>query len=167
MLKFIATMVAALSFYLLLAIGTGNIFTISKEQIIMGIAISFIVGVIGKNYLIGSNTRMLNPIRWFSFIAYIIPFLIDLIKANIDVALRVITGKINPGIVKIPTDLKTDIGKTMLANSITLTPGTLTVDINEDTNDFYIHCISVKEKEPKNSESVSGSFEKWIKRIAE
>ena len=72
---------------------------------------------------------------------------------------RVITGKINPGIVRISPKLKTDLGVTLLANSITLTPGTLTVDIDEKTNDLYVHWIAVKEealkKTPRDYEYVS------------
>jgi multicomponent Na+:H+ antiporter subunit E len=56
---------------------------------------------------------------------------IEIIKANLDVALRVIKPviPINPGIVKVKTKLKTPMGRLILTNSITLTPGTLTVDI--------------------------------------
>ena len=92
-------------------------------------------------------------------------------KANFDVAYRVITGKINPGIVKISPDLKTDLGITMLANSITLTPGTLSVDIDEDRNDLYIHWINVKKeaisKTPIDCKWVCAKFDKWVRRIAE
>jgi multicomponent Na+:H+ antiporter subunit E len=92
-------------------------------------------------------------------------------KANVDVAYRVITGKINPGIVRISPDLKTDLGITMLANSITLTPGTLSVDIDEDKNDLYIHWINVKKealkKSPVECRFVCAGFEKWVRRIAE
>jgi multicomponent Na+:H+ antiporter subunit E len=83
----------------------------------------------------------------------------------------VITGKINPGIVKISPNLKTDFGITMLANSITLTPGTLSVDIDEDSNDLYIHWINVKnealKKTPVDCKHICGSFHKWVRRIAE
>ena len=92
-------------------------------------------------------------------------------KANIDVAYRVITGKINPGIVKITPKLTTDLGITLLANSITLTPGTLTVDIDENSNDLYIHWINVKENTVKNGvvdcKHICAEFHDWIRRIAE
>ncbi|PNX47524.1 MAG: cation:proton antiporter, partial [Thermoplasmata archaeon M11B2D] len=90
---------------------------------------------------------------------------------NLDVAYRVITGRINPGIVKIHPDLKTDLGITMLANSITLTPGTLTVDIDEETNDLYVHWINVDKKalenKPVECKYICGNFPKWVRRIAE
>lgn len=66
-------------------------------------------------------------------------------KANFDVAYRVITGKINPGIVKMSPGLKTDTALTFLANSITLTPGTLSVDTDDEKN-LYVHWINVDEE---------------------
>ena len=101
------------------------------------------------------------------FLIYIaIPFFLEMARANIDVAYRVITGRINPGIVKIKTGLSTDLGTTMLANSITLTPGTLTVDVDDATNDLYIHWINIKNKDPKPDE-VCGRMLSWVRRITE
>jgi len=71
---------------------------------------------------------------------------------------------INPGIVSVKTELKSSIGKTVLANSITLTPGTLSVDISEDT--LYIHWIDVKKKEEDGAtEAIVKGFEKYLKVI--
>ncbi len=110
---------------------------------------------------------MFNPIRWAYFIIYLIgPFFFYMLRANIDVAYRVITGRINPGIVCIKPGLKTDFGLMMLANSITLTPGTLTIDVDEKTRDLYVHWINVGNKEPK-PEEVCGSMIKWVRRISE
>ena len=73
---------------------------------------------------------------------------------------------IKPGIVKVKTTLKTDIGKTFLANSITMTPGTITIDIIDD--EFYIHWIYVSSKDPQvYTNKILGRFEKYIKRIFE
>jgi multicomponent Na+:H+ antiporter subunit E len=89
-------------------------------------------------------------------------------KANLDVAYRVITGKIRPGIVKIDSELKGSLAQAMLANSITLTPGTLTVDVDDsgETGVFYIHWINVTDEDPP-AKSVYGSFAKWARRVAE
>ena len=159
--------------YLLLTTGSGDDLWIwSYEEIIIGLILSIIVGAVSGKVLVKKNLRMANPVRWFKFIAYVFgPFFIGMAKANIDVAYRVITGKINPGIVRVSPNLKTDLGISLLANSITLTPGTLSVDIDEDTNDLYIHWINVKkealEKKPVDCKYICGSFPKWIRRIAE
>lgn len=173
MLAIIITTILCFLTYLLLTTGSGDILNLwSLEEIILGIIFSIIVGFISRKIFIKKSFRMLNPFRWFTFIIYIIgPFFIEMAKANIDVAYRVITGKINPGIVKISPEIKTDLGITLLANSITLTPGTLCVDIDEDTNDLYIHWINVKkealEKKPVDSKYICGNFPKWVRRIAE
>jgi len=165
---FILTALIAFVLYLILVLWTGSIGIWSIEEIIAGIIFAIIVGFVTKSlFLKRSSLRMLNPIRWFYFIIYCIgPFLLAMAQANWDVACRVITGKIKPGIVKISPSLKTDLGITMLANSITLTPGTLSVDIDDQTHDLYIHWIDVKNKEP-DCKDICGNFENWVKRIAE
>jgi len=149
MKAFIVTTIMCLIVYLLLTTGSGTeiLGLWSFIELAFGILLSVIVGFIARTVFIKDSYRMLNPVRWFLFLGYLIgPFFVALAKANLDVAYRVITGKINPGIVKISPQLKTDLGITMLANSITLTPGTLSVDIDPDTNDLYVHWINVDTK---------------------
>lgn len=173
MIAFIITTIICFITYLLLTTGSGtDVWIWSYEEILLGIILSLIAGFISRNIFVKKNLRMLNPIRWFMFLTYVIgPFFVGMAKANIDVAYRVITGKINPGIVKISPDLKTDLGITMLANSITLTPGTLSVDIDENKNDLYIHWINVKKEalkeKPIDYKYVCSKFPNWIRRIAE
>ena len=172
MLAFIVTTALCFIAYLLLTTGSGTLGLWSLEEILIGIILSLIFGFLGRTIFVKNDFRMANPVRWILFIAYIIgPFFVSMAKANIDVAYRVITGRINPGIVKISPNLKTDLGITMLANSITLTPGTLSVDIDEDSNDLYIHWINVKKealkKKPIDYNFVCGKFPNWIRRIAE
>ena len=66
------------------------------------------------------------------------------IWGNLDVAYRIITGRIKPAMVSVPTRFKTDIGKTLIGNSITLTPGTLTVKAGET---MMIHTIGYNKKQ--------------------
>ncbi|MDG6228351.1 MAG: Na+/H+ antiporter subunit E [Candidatus Thermoplasmatota archaeon] len=173
MISFIITTIICFITYLLLTTGSGSFLGLwSIEEILIGLILSLITGFITHGLFVKNNMRMANPMRWIYFIGYLIgPFFVSLAKANIDVAYRVITGKIKPGIVKIKPDLKTDLGITMLANSITLTPGTLSVDIDETTNELYIHWINVDEdalkKKPVDCKYICGNFPKWIRRIAE
>jgi multicomponent Na+:H+ antiporter subunit E len=174
MKAFIVTTIVSFIIYLLLTTGSGTdiLGLWSYIELIFGILLSLIVGFIARTIFVKDSYRMLNPVRWFLFLGYLIgPFFLALAKANLDVAYRVITGKINPGIVKISPGLKTDLGITMLANSITLTPGTLSVDIDEDTNDLYVHWINVDKKalehSPVDCKYICGNFPKWVRRIAE
>jgi multicomponent Na+:H+ antiporter subunit E len=134
-----------------------------KQELIAGIFVSMIISLLfsqSQNFW----EDFKNPVSAIlSFISYIIVFLIELIKANIDVALRVINPSlpIKPGIVAVKTNLKSDVAKTLLANSITLTPGTLTMDVSDDK--LLIHWIDVKDADlEKATREISAKFEKHI-----
>jgi multicomponent Na+:H+ antiporter subunit E len=110
------------------------------------------------------SLRGLSPRRWWLFLRYVFgPFAVGLTRANWDVAKRVITGEINPGIVKFNPRLRTDTGRMMLANSITLTPGTMTVDIDDD-GVFYVHAINLTSSTP-TEQDICGTFGQWTRRI--
>ena len=174
MLAILITAVVAFGFYLLLTIGSGSIGAWSIEELITGGILSLIVGWIAGGIAVKrakasgkSPYRMLNPLRLLTFLVYLVgPFFLAMARANLDVAYRVITGKIRPGIVKLSPGLSTDFGTTLLANSITLTPGTLTVDVDEESGDLFVHWINVTEPEP-DAKRVCGTFPKWARRIAE
>ena len=74
---------------------------------------------------------------------YVAVFLKELLTANVDVAYRVLAPglKIDPDVVVVPLRVQTDAAITTIANSITLTPGTLTMDYDEETNALYVHGI--------------------------
>jgi len=86
----------------------------------------------------------LSPKALFHVFAFIIVFSIELVKSAIDVAGRVISPRlpINPGIVKVRTGLKSPLGRIVLANAITMTPGTMTVETRGEH--FYIHWINIE-----------------------
>ena len=85
-----------------------------------------------------------------------------MIKSNLDVARRVISPKlpINPGIVEVKTKLQSKIARVILADSITLTPGTFTIEIEDDS--LFIHCIDVQSTDlEKNTQLIVEKFEKY------
>lgn len=175
MIPFILTSVFAFLIYLLLTAGTGSIGFWSPAELVAGGATSLVVAAISRNFFCkNSDYRMINPIRWVYLAFYTLgPFFIEMARANLDVAYRVITGNIRPGIIRLSPNLKTDLGVLLLANSITLTPGTLTVDIDEETNDLFVHMIHIdlgkEQKEIFDSDDVFTLFQfpEWIRRIAE
>jgi multicomponent Na+:H+ antiporter subunit E len=83
--------------------------------------------------------------RLLMFDLYLLILLKEMVLANLDVAYRVLHPKmpIKPGIVEVKPDIDSDMGKLVLANSITLTPGTLSMDYIDDS--LFIHWISVKD----------------------
>lgn len=112
-----------------------------------------------------------HPHRYWYFVVYYIPFFLwECIKANIDVAYRVLHPglPINPGIVKVKTSLRSDTGLTFLANSITLTPGTMSVDIDSEKGILYIHCINVTNMGIEGAtKEIVDKFEKILVKIFE
>ena len=112
--------------------------------------------------------KVLSPRRWLFFVLYVPYFLFYCLKANLDVAVRVVHPDvpIRPGIVKVRTTLRSEMAKTFLANSITLTPGTLTVDV--DGQDFYVHWINIDtEKAARRTAEICGRFEPLLRRVFE
>lgn len=176
-LPIVLTAICAFLAYLLLTAGSGTevLGLWSVYEIYAGIAISVLAGVIsGKYFADKKSLRMLNPLRWIILLFYIfVPFFLEMTRANLDVAYRVITGRIRPGIIRVSPGLKTDAGILLLANSVTMTPGTLTVDVDKKTGDFFIHVLNIKEglekeKIVKENDLFSlFNLAKWIRRIAE
>lgn len=144
------------------------------KKLISGVIISVFVTFMTRD-VTGSSERpataRLDPfgvfirIGWFS--VYVFLFLWECFKANVDVAYRVLHPDlpIRPGTVRLKTTLKSDIGLTFLANSITLTPGTTTVDVDKERGFVYVHMLNVKQGAGKVT--VVDKFEKILKRIFE
>lgn len=99
--------------------------------------------------------------RFFYGIVYFLVLIFEIIKAMVDVAIRIINGNVNPKVLKIRTDLKKPLSQTLLANSITLTPGTLTVDLDSESSTLTVATISPRER----SDIIP--FEKYIKKTFE
>jgi multicomponent Na+:H+ antiporter subunit E len=136
------------------------------QELSVGILVSLILSFfLSKTYLrLGFPPLSIKRIV-FSFI-YIGVLFKEIIKANIDVAYRVIHPKmpIRPGIVVIKTELKQDVAKMILANSITLTPGTFTLDIIGDN--LLIHWINVRAENVDEATKIVGErFEKYLRVI--
>ncbi len=89
---------------------------------------------------------------------FILFFIWDLILANLRVAWDVITprGYKRPGVIAIPLDARTDLEITLLANFITLTPGTLSLDVSADRSLLYIHAMFIDDPDTLRREIKQG-----------
>lgn len=140
------------------------------QHLFVGVFVASLVAYITGDLFVQSPYKLKRIDRYLWFLYYIPVFLWEMLKANIDVAYRVIHPKlpIKPGIVKVKTTLKSETGLTFLANSITLTPGTLSVDIDEGKGYLYIHCIDVRHEDIEGAtKNISAKFEKILMRIFE
>ncbi|OGW81422.1 MAG: hypothetical protein A3G33_01060 [Omnitrophica bacterium RIFCSPLOWO2_12_FULL_44_17] len=141
------------------------------QHLLVGVLVAGLVTIVTGDLFV-SNIHVLHHLRrvWYFLIYYMPVFVWECIKANLDVAYRVLHPMlpIRPGIVKIKTNLKTDTALTFLANSITLTPGTMSVDIDRDKGVLYIHWIHVETTDcEKATKIVAAHFEKILAKIFE
>ena len=140
--------------------------SLALDTVIAGLVVSTLIAL-----AFASFARVYSDIRWspvviYHYLLYLGVFLIELVKANINVMRLVFSPRINikPGIVEIKTGLKSPIGRLALANTITLTPGTLVVDIKDDS--LFVHCINVSTTDQTEAtEEIAGRFEKLLKVI--
>jgi len=142
---------------------------IDLQVVVAGLIASIIVAVLFHEILPKEHHVFISPLRIFWFLVYVPVFFYYVMKANLDVVYRALHPKmpIKPGIVKIKTTLKTESGITALANSITLTPGTLTVDLTDD-GFLYIHWINVKSDDIEQATKyIAQRFEWFLKKIFE
>lgn len=161
-MRYVAFFILGLIFWLLIT------FQLTLSNILAGSAASLICTFFFARYYFTGVSKFLQPRRWFWLAVYLVVFLWECLKANFDVAYRVLhpSMPIRPGIVKVKTTLKSEFAKTLLANSITMTPGTITVDIIGEY--FYIHWIYIRSDDPEiYTSDIIGAFEKYIKKIVE
>lgn len=141
-----------------------------EQHFIIGIFIAMLVAFVTGDMFV-KRPHLFKSLRRYLWFAYYVPiFLWECFKANIDVAYRVGHPDIpiHPGIVKVKTNLKSDTGLTFLANSITLTPGTLSVDVDKRNGYLYVHWIEVRDKDiEKATKIVAERFERILRRIFE
>ncbi len=138
-------------------------------DIFVGVLVSMFVALVMHEIIRVRFIRLVNPRSWFWLIIFLFVFSYYVIKGGLDVGYRVLHPlmPIRPGIVKIRSVLKTDTGRSVLANSITLTPGTLTIDVTDD-GVFYVHWLNVLSlEEEEAAKHVLRRFEWFIQRIFE
>jgi multicomponent Na+:H+ antiporter subunit E len=150
---------------------------IDLQLMTAGVVAALIVALLFHEILPKEHKVFISPVRIFWFLVYMPVFFYYVMKANLDVVYRALHPKmpIKPGIVKIKTTLKTESGITALANSITLTPGTLTVDLTDDGGDpasretfLYIHWINVKSDDVEQATKlIAQRFEWFLRKIFE
>lgn len=138
------------------------------QSVIAGVVVAIFVGLLFGDKIARELplSRVFSRIFWF--LVYIPMFFWYVVIANLDVVYRVVHPDmpIHPGIVKVKTTLTNPAGRTMLANSITLTPGTLSVDIVDEY--LYIHWINVKTEDVEGAtQEIVSKFEGMLRRIFE
>ena len=131
------TFIILMGFWLLIT------WSLHIQSLMMGVVACILVVWFCRDMLIFGDERPRIAIRnLFRLVVYVANLVIEIIKANIQVALIVLNPRmpISPTLIEFKTNVKSDLGKVILANSITLTPGTLTIDLENDV--YLVHCLT-------------------------
>jgi multicomponent Na+:H+ antiporter subunit E len=134
----------ATTFLLVFAAWMVLTFSLHPENVLVGIVISLNITFICRHLLSRDTPRIiLHPVKWFWLLVYLVMMLYVEVLAHLDVASRVFTGRVRPAIVEVPVEFGSLLGKTLFGNSITITPGTLTVNTGDEER-FYIHTLAYR-----------------------
>ncbi|MFO8065855.1 MAG: Na+/H+ antiporter subunit E [Spirochaetota bacterium] len=139
---------------------------IEPRFLLAGFAFSFIVALLTYSLFIEqeeASRRSLIP-RVYVLIIYVAVLIFQMYAASFRVLWNILRGRINPGVVHFRTRLSSDIARVALANSITLTPGTITLDLDDDH--LIVHWLDARTTHSKYAgELVKGAYERILKRI--
>ena len=154
-MSFLITTIVMFAFWILLS-GEFTFILITS-----GVVASLITAYLSHDIFVGKADLKTETGRVFKFIVYIPWLLWEIILANVEIAYLVLNPKplIDPQLVHFKNDLKTDLGIVTLAHSITLTPGTVTVEANRE--EFVIHAIWQKSAEG----IIGGEMQRKVKKI--
>lgn len=131
---------------------------LTGELTLLNLAFGFLFGFLAL-YLVspyGGGERY--PLKLWYFVEFTGYFLWHLILANLKVAYDVVTPThhMRPGIVSVPLDIRSALGVTLLGNMISLTPGTLTLHVEEDNSMIYVHVMHLSGVEEFRDEIKNG-----------
>jgi len=95
-----------------------------------------------------------------------VTFVWELVKSSVNVAILVLSpGRaLSPAIIALPLDAKSDAEITLLANMITLTPGTLSMDVSDDRSTLFVHAIDAPDPDAVIKD-IKATFEQQIMRV--
>ncbi|RKZ37319.1 MAG: cation:proton antiporter [Gammaproteobacteria bacterium] len=158
--------IATLSLFIIWLLLVG---TLSLSEIVVGLIVAAFTAWLSSEHLAILDHLKLNKMTPIHVLRYLGVFGVALLRANLDMARRVLSPRlpINPALVEVQTRLKSPLGQLILANSITLTPGTLTVDIIGDH--LQVHWVdSTPGKDLKQAtHAIAESFERHLQEFLE
>jgi multicomponent Na+:H+ antiporter subunit E len=137
--------------------------SLALDVLIVGIAAAFLIALVfqsARSVLSGLN---LSPRGIGTAVMFVFYFIKELIKANLRLAAIILSPSlpVRPGIVKVRTRLKSPVGRLLLANAITMTPGTLTVELRDEW--LYIHWVTVESSDVEEATaSIVTGFERYL-----
>jgi multicomponent Na+:H+ antiporter subunit E len=132
---------------------------------------NLVIGFLVSAAVIYVFRQMFFEPRYFTKIGLgiklVLVFFKELIKANLSVLKVVISPRlrVRSGVIAVPTELRNDVALTLLANMITLTPGTLTLDISPDRRYLFVHTLNLDDPEDVKRE-IRLAFEVYLEELS-
>lgn len=109
------------------------------------------------------NRYFSKPVQVLGFLIY---YLVELVRSNVIIAVDILTPRhlMKPGILAIPLEASTDFEITLLANLITMTPGTLSLDVSADRKTLFVHAMYIEDADALRRE-IKDNLEKRVLAI--
>ena len=143
--------------------------SLDPQELGIGALVAAVIASLSYELLFFRPMREKLQLKRFAYLlAYVPAYVWAELKAHAGVIYRILHPRmpIRPGIVEVPTELRTDLGITGLANAITMTPGTLSVEVDESKPCLYVHWINVKALEPSQTrEFIAKPFERFLSKV--
>lgn len=137
--------------------------SLAVDTLLIGALVSLIIALLYRDGLSFFTEFRWTPKAILAGVAYYAYFFRQLVRSNLRLAAIVVDPDlpIEPGILKVRTGLKSSMGRLMLANSITLTPGTLTVEVQGEW--LYVHCVTIGEPDTESAtRDIAAGFERYL-----
>ena len=137
--------------------------SINLDMLIVGVAASLLITVLYRDGFSFFTEFRATPAAFVAGLKYYGYFFTELVKSNLRLAAIVLSPDlpIKPGIVKVRTRLQSRMGRLMLANSITLTPGSFTVELDGEW--LYVHCVRVEATDIEtNTQQIVARLESYL-----
>lgn len=137
--------------------------TVSLGHIVLGSVLAIIIPLLCAPLRI-PQPKMKRPLK---ALTYIFVVLKDIIVANFEVAYLVIgpMHKIKPGFVAVPLDLSDALPITVLASTVTMTPGTVSAEVSKDQKWLYVHVLDMPDDEQEVIDLIKQRYESRVKEI--
>lgn len=159
-MKHLSLFILSYLFWLLLT------WSVNPVSLLVGLVVAGLTTLLFGKHFYTSTFKFFQPWRYLMLVPFLAIFTWECIKANFDVAWRVVQYKIpiKPAIIKMPLMVKTDLARAVLSCALTMTPGTIVLDIEDDY--MYVHWIYIDDKDPLTyALNKVNRFEKYIKII--
>jgi multicomponent Na+:H+ antiporter subunit E len=140
--------------------------TLDPVSLGLGVVFSFVVALLTYTLFIEDREagRRSQLPRLHMLVVYLAVLAFNMYVASFKVFWQILRGRVNPGVVHFRTALRSDIARVVLTSSITLTPGTITLDLDDDH--LMVHWLDARTRHSKYAgKLIKGLYEELLRRI--